>query len=418
MSDNSVLFTNNLLYQLPVPVSVATNRTVKKQWFQNRQYDAGQTMTCLWNTGTDFIDHANSSLVFRVKVEGKENEAWTCGWGSGSAMNLVRNIRIYHRSGTVFTNTQKMNLYRKTTDNYVQNEEWFKSVGQLMGYTTKDPNTGLYPDIFSYALPGVSDEITFVIPLEKVHSFFDPEGGVFIPSNISSGLRVEIDLETPEIALLNGGVEAGSPSGYKIIDCYFRTSSVSLMDSAQASINTSAQKQSLEYLYTDIFTSQNSHPGQNASVNLDINKSVAFCNGAYCVTQDQTSLNNIGDDAMICPYKTGSWWYSLGSNHYPNQKIEDSRIAYHNSLMVFDKLKHDFKNTSVTLQQFNTENGIYSVTLERDTSLALSASPVNASRALRFELFYNQPPDAQLVTCYMTYLTSARCTLLSARVDV
>jgi len=417
MSESSVLFNNNLIYELPVPISVVTNKTVKKSWFQNRSYDEGQTMTCLFNTGTDFIDQPNSSLVLTVKVKSTNNETFSCGWGSGSAMNLVRNIRIYHRSGTVFTNTQKMNLYRKTTDNYIQNPEWFASVGQLMGYSDKDTN-GLYADQFTNANVG-SDEITFVIPLEKLHSFFSPSGSVFIPPNIISGLRCEIDLESPSVALVNGTLFPESqPSGYEITNCYFRTSSVSLMDSACASINTTAQRQSLSYLYEDVFTSQNSHPGQNSAVNIDINKSVAFCQGAFAVTQDQDLINDIQVDSMICPYRSGSWWYSLGSNYYPNQKIENFRIAYHNSLMVYDKLKHDFKNTSVTLQQFNIENGIYAVTLERDTSLSLSASPVNASRALRFELLFDNPPDAQLVTCYMTYLTSARCTLLSARVDI
>lgn len=194
---------------------------------------------------------------------------------------------------------------------------------------------------------------------------------------------------------------------------------VSLMDSAQASLNTVAQKSSLEYVYKDIFTSQNSHPSNTSQVNIDINKSVTFADTAFAVVQDTDNISSILEDSFDTDYRRGKWDFQLGSNHYPNVKVDDASLGYHNALLTFDKLKHADKETSVTLNSFNTTDGIYSVSLERDTALALSQSPVNASRALRFELSFDTPPtSSQLVTVYLTYITSARSTLLSSRTDI
>ena len=406
-SDSSILFANNLSYKLPTPSSVVTNRCLKRQYFQNRSYSSQQTMTCQWNTGTDFIDLKNSALVIKVKASGSN---FSCGFGQGSACNLLRNIRIYHRSGTCYSNTQKISLWRKIYDKYTHSPAWFSTVGKLMGYESGDQISDITSD---------QNTFTAVIPLTHLHPFFNPEGGVMLPANMASGLRVELDLAPMAEAIVNGTTFGGQPDDYEITDCYFQTMNISLMDSAQASLNTVAQKSSIEYIYKDVFTSQNSHPSNTSQVNVDINKSVAFADTAFAVVQDTASLTSILEDSFDTDYVGGKWDYTLGSNHYPNVKVDDARLAYHNALLTFDKLKHTDKETSATLASFNVTDGIYSVSLERDTALALSQSPVNASRALRFELtFDTAPTEPQLVTVYLTYLTSARSTLLNSRVDI
>jgi len=405
-SDSSILFANNLSYTLPTPSSVVTNRVLKRQYFQNRSYSSEQTMTCQLNTGTDYVDLKNSALILKIKVSGTD---YSCGFGQGSACNLLRNIRIYHRSGTCYSNTQKISLWRKIYDKYTHSPAWFQTVGKLMGYESGD----VISDTAG------ADTFTAVIPLTHLHPFFNPEGGVMLPANMASGLRVEIDLAPLAEAFVNGTTFAGQPTGYEITDCYFQTMNVSLMDSAQASLNTVSQKSALEYVYKDVFTSQNSHPSNTSQLNIDLNKSVAFASEAVAVVQDTASLTTLLEDSFDTDYIPGKWDYTLGSNHYPNVKVDDSRLAYHNALLTFDKLKHSTKETSVSISSFNVSDGIYSVSLERDTALALSQSPVNASRALRFELtFDTAPTESQLVTVYLTYLTSARSTLLNSRVDV
>ena len=404
-TDQSILFNNNLQYKLPTPTSVVTNRCLKRQYFQNRSYSSEQTMTCQFNTGTDFVDLKNSALVFKVKLNGADFRA---GFGGGSACNLVRNIRIYHRSGTCYTNTQRINLWRKINDKYTHSPTWFSTVGSLMGY--------------GYQLDHNNKVFTAVIPLTHLHPFFNPEGGsgssnLLLPSVMASGLRVELDLSSMSEAFLSLPEE--EPDSYEITDCYFQTMNVSLMDSAQSSLNSVAQKQALEFVYKDIFCSQNAHPSNTNQINVDINKSVAFADTVIAVVQETSSLTEPTSDSFATDYVDGKWDFTLGSNHYPNVKVDNDRLAYHNALLTFDKLKHFTKECSVTPEQFFSYEGIYSCSLERDTALALSQSPVNASRALRFELTFDEAPDeSQMVTVYLTYLTSARSTLLNSRIDI
>jgi hypothetical protein len=63
---------------------------------------------------------------------------------------------------------------------------------------------------------------------------------------------------------------------YTIDDVYFDLESSSLMDSTAATLNTVAQTKNLEYVYYDVFTSQNSISSGVGGVNIDINKSVAL----------------------------------------------------------------------------------------------------------------------------------------------
>lgn len=194
---------------------------------------------------------------------------------------------------------------------------------------------------------------------------------------------------------------------------------VSLMDSAQASLNTTSAKNSLEYLFKDIYTSINSSVANTDRLNIDINKSVAFCDHAMTMVQNSTDLNTLHIDSFAADYREGNWWYSLGSSYYPSQMVSDEKLAYHQSLITFDKLSGTKKNTSVTWGDFRTRVPIYSVSLERDTQLALSQSPVNSSRALRFECKFDiAPPFATTNTVFMVYLTSVRSSLLSSRVDI
>jgi hypothetical protein len=370
-------------------------------------------MVATLNTGADFIDLANSNLVVKVKVSSTNVNAFACNFGSGSMMNMVENIRIFHRSGTQYTNTQKMNCFRVVEDRNCESENWFSTIGTSMGY-----------DLAAGAIDSTTPEQTFIIPLKKVHPFFDPEGGVMLPSAMASGCRVEIDLASlGNIFLYNALPNTDAPTDYEITDIYFDLESVSLMDSAQASINTNAQKKSLEYLYKDVFTSRNSSPSNSSAVNVDINKSVSYAEKVWSVIQTNGNQNNILSDGYSNEYKAGNWWFQLGSLQYPsNQKVEDLKVAYLNNLSAWNKLKGkcgERGETEMTLAKFTTNYGAYVASLELDTSLALSGMPVTSSRTLRFELTLDTPLVNDSTTIvFMTYLSSARSTLTSSKVDI
>ena len=409
-SDESILFANNLSYKSPMPVSVTTARVLKRQYFQNTRYTPQQTAVCVFNTGTDFVDQKNSSLVLRLKVEGTPN--FQCSFGQGSGANLLRNIRIYHRTGVCYTNTQRISLWRKLNDRYNMSSNWFDTIGGIMGYNQT-------VDAISNIVEG-ADMVTVVIPLEKVHPFFAPENSVFLPSQMSSGLRVEIDLASVNEALVEKVDSVGDVTGYSIEECYFETMNVTLQDSAVASINSVASKSALEYIYKDVFTSQNTAPSNTTAVNIDLNKAVSFADTAIAAVQDTNTLNTLATDSFDTDYRPSQWQYLLGSDYFPsNVLVSDDKVAYKNALLAFDKLKHTEKPCEVAYTDFNTTDGIYAVNFERDTALALSQQPINSSRSLRLQISFNTPPAAEITTtCFLTYLTSARATITSASIDL
>jgi hypothetical protein len=416
-NDSQILFANNLQYTLPTPSSVASNRVMKKNYFQQRNYLGSTTAIAQLNTGTDFIDPINSTLNITIKPNWNTLAAkGLASFGVGSVQNIIKNIRIYHRSGTTYTNTIKQNLFACKRDRYNKSYNWFGSIGTpLMGYNN---TSGADTPIFAFDPDGQNQlSVEFCIPLNLLHGFFNPLGEPLIPAAVASGLRVEIDLEDAKGAFFNT-LPTNYITSYEVVDIYFNLMSVSLMDSAQASINAVAAKSSLEYLYLDLFTSTNSQPSANTAVNIDVNKSVALLNEAITVIQTQKQVSDYFSDMFSTSYYPGNWWFQLGSNQYPQQKVNTTLTAYQQALQTFDKMKHDDLLPNTDLYSFTTRDGIYSQSFERNTALALSQQPVNASRSLRFEFTYTDTPVASLVVVFLEYLTSSRTTLLNSRIDI
>ena len=412
MSDSMIIFQNNLTYKLPVPSSVTVNRTKKRSYFQNRTYTAQQTMVATLNTGSDFVDTKNSNLVIKLRAINKNSDLFQEGLGVGSAMNLVENVRINHRSGTQFSNIQKLNNWRVLQDRSCETSTWFNTIGKVMGYDNS-------PDRFTSA----SAVHTFVIPLCHVAPFFAGHGGVLLPPQMAAALRIELDTSPAGSIFQTTGTFPNVIDDYAIDDCYFDLECVTLMDSASASINTNAQKESLEYLYTDVFTSRSATPSNSTSINVDVNKSVSYCEKVQAFIQPNAAIGNNVSDGFRNPYQPASWWIALGSNYYPsNQRVEDLEVAYMNHLTAYQKMKGkcgDRGQVDMTLDDFSTRYGTYTACLELSDSLALSAQPVTSSRTLRLEAHLDAPLAVDsTVIVYMNYLSSARSTLTSSRVDV
>lgn len=413
-SDSMILFNNGLDYSLPVPTSVVVGRTKKRSYFQNRGYSSQQTMTCNFNTGSDYIDVDNSQLVIKVKVLSTNPNDFDVNFGSGSAMNIIDNMRCFHRSGTQYSSVQKLNVYRTVEDHNCESANWFDSVGRLMGYDL--PASSIIPS---------NAESTFIIPLKKVNNLFNPHNGVkLMPAAMAAGLKLELDgASLGNVFKSTGAVGVDAPTDYEITDIYFDLECVTLMDSAQASINTNAQKRSLEWLFSDVYTSRNSSPSNSTMINVDVNKSVSYAEKVFSVIQSNASQNDIDSDGYSTPYKFGSWWYQLGNQQLPsNQKISNGGVAYSNNLSAWQKYKGkcgERGETKMTFNEFANKFGAYVASLELDTDLNLSGQPITSSRVLRLEIALDSPLVADSTTCvFMTYLTSIRSTLSSSKVDI
>jgi hypothetical protein len=404
---------NNMSYSLETPASLVTQRTDKRLYPQQRVASNGQTITFILNTGTSMVYQLNSGLYVKIEAVGIA-DALACGFGSGSAMNIVQNIRIYSRSGVELTNTTRMNLYRRFTDKYHESPDWFGNVGSLMGYTDDDSTA-----TFTGTAAGVADRTKeFVIPLRLLHPFFAEMSGRFLPANMASGMRVEIDLESPVVAF-QGTTNAGdSPVSYTVQDSYLSLQTVDLMSSAISSLNKQASTSTLEYTYTDIMTARNT-VGVSTNININVNKSVSFAMKAVGLLQNAGAAALPQNDSFAAPFLPASYWYSLGSQQMPsNQLIDNTPLSYMMALASYGKLKTPSREGSVSKQNFIDSYGVYAVSLERSDTLQLSSLPINSSRMLRFEATLDAPGVDLVSTIFLTYLANARSSLLNVRRDI
>ena len=90
------MLVNNLIYRQPQQLSLAVNRTMKRQRFQLKNYDSGDTATINWNTGSDYIKQYNSYLTFTLKLTGTGTP--TANFGVGSAINVIESLIINTKS--------------------------------------------------------------------------------------------------------------------------------------------------------------------------------------------------------------------------------------------------------------------------------------------------------------------------------
>ena len=104
------LLINNLVYRQPKALSLAVNRTMKRQLFQTSSYSQNEMARIDWNTGSDYVCAQNSYLTFCVELEGTAPKA---NFGNGSAVNLIERITISSRSGTELDRLEQVGLWSK-----------------------------------------------------------------------------------------------------------------------------------------------------------------------------------------------------------------------------------------------------------------------------------------------------------------
>ncbi len=409
---DALMYSNGLVYELPIPSSMVMNRTLKRNYFQQNGYQTEQNATCLWNTGTDFVDCANSTLVLKVKTRGSEQ--YDAGFASGSALNVIDALRISHRSGTVISNSRKLNQYNKITHKMRLSEDSLDTIGSIAGF---NQNLTVPPHTNSVSS---EEEQEYHIPLKFLHPFFRPENGQLMPNVLCAGLRFDFTWADFREVFKQGTTSVGTLDGYEITGCYFNLMSVVLSDDAIQSISDVASKKSLEWVFEDVFTSQNSSPSSTTVINVDVGKSCSLANNAITIIQPQADILDATKDSYQIRYINNSHHFTLGSNRFPLQDIDSAEGSYHTALVTYDKLSgNKNEKTSIGYSDFFVNNAHLSVNLERDTALSLSASPVSSSRMLRFLCTLDEPiTEAHLTTVFLTHMVNLRLTLSSASVDI
>ena len=409
MSKSENLIVNNLVYSVPPSSTACIERSYKRGYFDNRKYTKERTMRCVIQTGAQYVNTLTSSLVIKLKdtssISGQT-------WASGSAYNLIKNIRVFSKSGVELSNVLNANLNRVVEDKLTENQEWFNSVGGLMGYEVSEGG---------YQKPiGATGTISeWHIPMCKVAPVFLPLGEQLCPPALISGAVIEIDLESPDVAFQVGDV-ACVPD-YEIEDIFFNLDCSTLNDMTIMTMNDITAKQLLEWTYVDIYNSKVVQSSNNEVLSTSINKSVSFADHITALIQNQTRTTDKAQDSFQLPdsEQIGSYQFTLVSVQLPsNVPVQSQEEQYFQLLSTYNKLRSQSKGAGrVRYPDFQNNLSVKSTSFSKDQMLSLSQLPISSSRSLRLEANLVGSVDPRVCNIYLHYLKVVEVSLTDSKVN-
>lgn len=372
---NGDLMVNNLVYKMPKALSLAVNRTMKRQYFHRNSYSDGENAIIDFNTGSSYIKCCNSYLTFNLKLTGTTP---TGNFANGSAINILNAINIQTRSGTELDRIDRLNIWSKNDIRHNYGQDWITKFGSMTGVGS----TGIGA---TDAANLSATNTKFVIPLALISGFFRPKVHSLIPPQLASGLKIELVFEDYRTAIFQ---KSGTVTGYTVSDISIMADTVDLSDATQKTLNMESASSGLEYTYPRIYASTNTI--SSTSINVQVRKAVSQANIATAALITQGDLLDVTKDSLKSEtFDVSTWQYRLGSLYFPNQPIKtatDGVESYFISQQVYDKSDHSHQENSVSLTDFTTNGyGILSASFEKDSQINLSGLPINNSRVLELQ---------------------------------
>jgi len=397
----NLLTWSDLSYKVPMPSSVVSRRTVKKQDFQLSSYSSGgQSMICYIQSGDDYIDFKNSVLLFGL-ANTVATTAVGDSFGSGSAFNIIKDVIITSDNKEI-DRFEKANVFRAHYDRLHESPEWFSSVGLAMGYGAADVATGAVTE--------------YTIPMNKLAPIFD--NGKLMPHLMSQRLKIEIVLETPKTVLTLTNVSA-SPS-FVVSNPRILLDSHMLTDVAHEQLKKNSVN-GLEFPYESVFSDLGATT--TAVATLQISKAVGRAMRVFTVTRLTANLADEKEDsfatedskALATGYINAAR-YRLGSAYFPDQPMTGNPEVYYHMLHASRKLSdgktHPSSVTDANVHQFTQ---LYA-SLESLALLKYSGSALNNHRSLTFNVTYLGAASRTL-NIYMTYLSVAKIYMQGILID-
>jgi hypothetical protein len=234
-----------------------------------------------------------------------------------------------------------------------------------------------------------ANDIVCCVPLWMLLGVFSSQEA-FIPGGFLAGAKLEIELESNAIALINA--------------TYSKVRPTIVLDSAQ--VYDSVQKQLLEeqadvagsglqFTYSTYFSTANNFSGEN--VNFDVQQSASITECVFATARLVGDLIGANDSFKFVP-ASERYQFRLGSQYFPQQPINSTaaqqREPYMQTLVTFESAPHQYMGspanaggTSVNIDAFLLNRAVYSTTLEKSASgLSLTGEPTNNSRILNLEM--------------------------------
>ncbi len=312
-SQIGILQLNNLTFKLEPDLAVVVQRNTQSSFFLSQQYAPGSTMTAIINAGSSFVNLRQSSLIIDV-TNSSATAAWF-GVNGGSACNFISRLQIIAKNGVVLERIDNANQLASTKVNYQYSKSWKDSVGSLMGMSAPDavPVASVAPlgatqstaNLNQYLSWAAGQTQRFVIPLYVFSTLCDSMGSL-CPSQLISGARFEILLESPANSMISVATATSASMNYAITACRLELESYLLTDSVMKVINQVSATQGLEVIAA---TSQNTQSNRNSSqLVVDVARS---CSRALHVLYKERPAP--GANAVLQGYATGALFDPMAS---------------------------------------------------------------------------------------------------------
>ena len=403
---DSLLGVNELSYQMPPSLGIATQARHREEFAQINSYTVssgggGQTVVFDSQTGSSFVDPKASYYVFNIS---HNKPALDIGFGSGSIANIINTVTVRSRTGKEIGRYENFNLLCKYMDRVQESQEFLSSTLKAQGYSVNDVGT-------RYADQVPSTGKTYILRMSSIPCF-SPYNCKMLPAQLMEGLRVEFRLEASVVAFCPNVLASviDNTLTYTLNRPSVQYKCYDLADAFARQIAMVASKSGLRLLHKEIFHTITST--SSSQINFDIKKAASKALNCMAVLRDtaNTTLPNVDCFAAkvndILRYQA-----NIGSVYWPNQPltipaVTDYYQSYYYSMYGAGKIYGGFPS-SLTPEQWagsvnaNIENVVYNnnfimINLNSSNVSDLVGMTVNNSRALLLDILRNTTDSVRL----------------------
>lgn len=345
----------NLVYLEKKSSNVIVERTQKIQYADSPEYSENGELVVNFQTGSDFISSKDSFMKLTLgAIYGADGTTPATGaitFGThGSILNCFKTIRVVSRSGTVIAQTDAANLLNFYKVQYEHSAAWKSQQGlSLIGLSS---TTNL-----------VAGGSEFIIPMQLLSAFF--ESNELLPSQVCRSMRLEITLESAEVAFLDDGVGITRAAKYTVEGVQLHLDSYSLTSGAMNWLNNRSASEGLVMTYYDWENSHFSKAVSQTSYSYESRKTASMANSVMTIFRDVRATESTSNSfKSSTPVATDSFQYRVGSLYLPVQPITGVLSAYNQQNYVMDKLRSGAE-LGVTLTEFENYLAVQPAILDR-----------------------------------------------------
>lgn len=353
---DSLLAVNQLSYQMPPSLGLATSTRHRMEFAQMNSYTVGSnggasTVVFDLQSGSSFIDPAVSYFVFNISHVANPVSAVAMGFGSGSIANIIQTVTVRSRTGRELCRVENFNLITKYNDLIQNNNDRLTTIMKAQGYTPVGTGTD-----YGQAVPSAGK--TFILPMATIPCFA-PINGKLLPPQLCEGMRIEFRLESSSVAFCPQQRAGVAPANftYTLTRPYAHYCCYDLADAFQRQIAMVAAKSGLRLLHKEYFHTITATTGNQ--INYDIKK--AASKALNCIVIERLVANTTSANAdCFASVQNDILTYQgqIGSLYYPNAPLTISDVSengnyesYYYSMYAASALSRAF-NPSISLEQW------------------------------------------------------------------